>query len=255
MSTRLCLDAQLDCQNCIIKACLILGLSFGCHASADTIPEEIARDLAQDEFRVREAAQSQLLDWARIKPGPRAQLMLLKARTDQDPEVRQRARDVLYELAMDEYLSEGEGFIGIQMVAVRAEIPEKVEEDLKHPARVREVISVTRVLRGTPAREAGLKVGDLIAFVNGQTLDVDNALPSFQQMIKGMKPGTTARLGIIRDGAWVDIVLKLGRRPPDEQARFLGRPAVDLNELAQRDRDRFFRVWLEKLNNAPPPPR
>lgn len=238
-----------------ITGFLIFAFAFRSVAAPESVPESILRDLAREEFHMREQAQFRLLEWAREKPASRARLMLSKARSDQDPEIRQRARDVLYELSMDDYLTEGEGFIGIQMVAVRAEIPERVQEDLEHPPRVDDVIAVTRVLRDTPAREAGLTVGDLIVTVDGQRLETNNALPSFQQMIKGMKPGKNTRLGVVRDGAWIDIELKLGRRPPDEQARFFGQAAVDLNELAKRDRDRFFREWLEKLDKEPPPPR
>jgi len=210
--------------------------------AAENIPDEFLRDLKSEEFKVREEAEMRLRDWSRQDPKSRVYHVLDQARNAPDPEVRQRSHNVLYALAMDDYLNDGEGFIGIQMNAIRAEVP---GED----GNPREVIIITRVLRDTPAREAGLRVGDMIASVNGENLAAQGALLSFQNTIRAIKPGTEARFGIIRDGELIELDLTLGRRPPEQQARFFGQPMPDMNELAKREQDRFFKEWLQNLEN------
>jgi len=209
-------------------------------APLEALPDDILRDLQRDEFRVRENAQERLLRWARQDVPARAKLLLTSAKEAPDPEVRQRSHNVLHALAMEAYLQEGEGFVGIQMVAVRARVPGEGED-------ARELITITRVLRDTPAREAGLRPGDMIASVDGIDLAEDDALPSFQEMIKEMKPGKPTRFGIVRDGELLEIEVILGRRPPEAAEHMLGHPMADMNELARQDRDRFFREWLENL--------
>jgi len=209
---------------------------------AESIPNEFLNDLKSEEFKVREEAEKNFRDWSREDPGTRVHQVLDQARNAADPEVRQRSHNVLFALAMDDYFNEGEGFIGIQMNAIRAIIPGEDGDP-------REVITITRVLRDTPAHTAGLRVGDMIASVNGENLPSEGALPSFQNSIRAIKPGTEGIFGIIRDGELLEVKLTLGRRPPEQQARFFGQPMPDLNELAQRDQERFFKEWLKNLEN------
>jgi len=219
-----------------ILAFVFPGVSF----AEETIPEDFIAELKSDDFKAREAGEAGLLEWAR-QQGNRANLMLEQARNARDPEVRQRCHNVLFALAMDEYLKDGEGFVGIQMNAMWAQIP---GEDV-----AREVILIIRVLRDTPAHEAGLRVGDVIASVNGNKPAQDDVLRSFNQIIRALKPGEIARFEIIRDGDLMELEIALGRRPPEPQARLFNQPLMGLNELAKQDRERFFREWLEKLEN------
>ena len=223
-------------------SCLVFfaGISTLC---AEDPPQDIIESLKSDEFKVREQAQAELLEWARKDADARTMIIYNQARNAQDPEVRLRAHGILRSLAMDVYLQEGEGFLGIQMIEVRAEVPvvDGVEE--------RQVVGITRVLRGTPAHDAELRVGDMITAVNGQRLDPRIALDSFQTKIRQIKPGTNTRFDILRDQEMIEIEVELGRRPPDQNARFFGQRFLGLNELAERDQDRFFKEWLEKLQN------
>lgn len=211
-------------------------------SGGENIPDELISDLKSEEFKVREEAQKKLFEWAHGQVQTRVLQILEQSRHASDPEVRQRSHNVLYALAMDDYLQDGEGFIGIQMIEAKARIPGEGDGQA-------EVITITRVLRDTPARQAGLRVGDMIALINGERLPVENALASFQDTIRGIKPGTPTRFGVIRDDELLEVELTLGRRPPEQQARFFGQPMLDLNELAKRDQDRFFDQWLEKLEN------
>jgi len=209
-------------------------------ALAGELPADLIFGLQAEEFKVREEAQQGLLDWARLDPEARTLLILRQAREAPDPEVRQRSHNVLHALAMDEYLKAGEGFVGIQMNAIRAQVPGEGAEP-------REVIVISRVLRGTPAREAGLRVGDMIASVNGRNLAPMDALASFQNTIRALKPGTKASFDVIRNDEILKVDLTLGRRPPEQQPRFFGQEIEDMNDLAKRDQERFFKEWLENL--------
>lgn len=226
----------------VLATLLLVGSAAWVEIRAESIPGEFLNDLKSEEFKVREHAELRLLEWSRMEPQVRVNQILDHAKNAPDPEVRQRSHNVLYALAMDDYLQEGEGFVGIQMVAMRAQVPGRGDEP-------REVIAITRVLRDTPAREAGLRVGDMIAQVNGENLAAQDALLSFQNMIRAIKPGTPTDFGIIRDGELIKVALILGRRPPEQQVRVFGQAIQDMNELAKRDQDRFFKEWLENLEN------
>ncbi len=206
-------------------------------------PEKLLAGLKSEEFQVREKAQDELLDWARQDVEKRKLQIYDQARNAEDPEVRQRSHNVLRALAMDVYLQEGEGFLGIQMLAVRAEVPtlDGVED--------REVVGITRVLRGTPARDADLRVGDMILSINGEKLSPLNAIESFQNAIRQIKPGTLTMLEVLRNDEVMEVEITLGRRPPEQNPRFFGNRLENMNELAQRDQERFFQQWLEKLDN------
>lgn len=224
----------------LIVAAVTCGL---CRSGfAEKAHENLIDDLADPSFRVREDAQSELIEWARGSPDARALILLKIAREAPDPEVRQRSHNVLREIAMDEYLSNGEGYMGIQMVPVIAALPGEGNDP-------KEVISITRVLPDTPARHAGLRVGDLITSVNQAKFNEDDPLSAFQQMIRELQPGKPATFTIIRGEEVMEIVVVLGRRPPIPETRFFGQQMADLNELARRDQEAFFRDWLKKLEN------
>jgi C-terminal processing protease CtpA/Prc len=82
-----------------------------------------------------------------------------QSRVADDPEVRERCLGVLRELVNDEYLSEGEGYIGIRM---RDEVAAAVPGD----ANPRNAIRVMQVVPDSAAERAGLLVDDLIVGLN-----------------------------------------------------------------------------------------
>jgi serine protease Do len=69
---------------------------------------------------------------------------------------------------------------------------------------------VNEVEPGTPAEKAGLKQGDVIRTINGQTVDSRSRL---QAIVAGMNPGTEVTLGILRDGKPMDVKVTLGEQP------------------------------------------
>jgi serine protease Do len=71
-------------------------------------------------------------------------------------------------------------------------------------------------LSGSPAQKAGIKAGDVIVSVNGETVtDARN----LAQRISTMAPGNSVKLGIIRNGRGDTITVTLGELPKERQAR------------------------------------
>jgi serine protease DegQ len=102
------------------------------------------------------------------------------------------------------------GWIGIEAQDITPQLAEsfrlnKVEGSL-----------IAGVLRDSPADEAGLRSGDILVSINGNTV-VDSA--SMLNLIAVLKPREKAKLGIIRSGKLIEIELLVGKRPKPVAAR------------------------------------
>jgi serine protease Do len=73
---------------------------------------------------------------------------------------------------------------------------------------------VSDVTQGGPAQRAGLQRGDIILTVNGEPVDDSRDL---RFTIASLRPGTTARLEVLRDGRRQDISVDLGELPRQAQ--------------------------------------
>jgi len=79
-------------------------------------------------------------------------------------------------------------------------------QDVQAPAGV----GVAAVERNGPAAKGGLKPGDVIVGVNGETVESSRALI---RAVAATAPGTTVRLVVRRSGQSVDLSVAVGRRP------------------------------------------
>ena len=70
-----------------------------------------------------------------------------------------------------------------------------------------------------PASKAGLKSGDIIVTLNGKPVEDSKAL---RMAVAMLKPGTTAALGVFRDGAQRDVKVTLGEFPETAAERAQG---------------------------------
>jgi serine protease Do len=93
---------------------------------------------------------------------------------------------------------------------------------------------VTQVTPNAPGAKAGLKVGDLIASVDGHNVSDASAL---QVMIEQSHSGTTVKLAVVRDGKNMEVPVtleKMGARDKEEVANNEGgkpRWGIGLGEL------------------------
>jgi serine protease Do len=102
------------------------------------------------------------------------------------------------------------GWIGVQIQPVTADIADSLGLKNAQGALVVEPQS------GGPAQKAGLKAGDVIVSVNGDTVTDARDLA---RRVGAMAPGTSVKLGINRDGRADTLTLTLGELPRERQAR------------------------------------
>ncbi len=73
-------------------------------------------------------------------------------------------------------------------------------------------VLVAHVIPGDPADKGGLKIGDVITKVGGQTVDDPNALLA---RIASLRPGEKIQLGVWRQNRTLDLTITLGERKPN----------------------------------------
>jgi membrane-associated protease RseP (regulator of RpoE activity) len=200
----------------------------------DRPSESLFQGLGSEEFDVREGAQAELSAWAAKNPQLAIPIFLRLFQEDDDPEVRKRALKILKELGNIDYLSEGQGYLGI---LIR-------EEPLNAPqgGEVRFGIRVLNVGNGSPAEQAGLKMDDLILSLDGIIWKEGDAETKFITAVAAKKPLADVTLMVQRGQADpIGINVKLGKRPiPNLQA------GGDLGLLEQQAKEQHFQQWLKK---------
>lgn len=199
-------------------------------------------NLKSEEFCKRESAQTELLAWAREQGEPATDELFRQSRVADDPEVRERCLGVLRELVNDEYLKDGEGYIGIRM----AEMPANVPGD----PQIRNVIRVSDVEADSAAAQAGLMVGDMIVALGDEVWLEGSALLPFGKRIRGMKPGTKVTLKVLRNGNAMDVEVKLGRRPLRADMPLMIEGADDYEKTERAAKEAYFRRWLERRKSG-----
>ncbi|MDF2712738.1 MAG: Do family serine endopeptidase, partial [Nonomuraea muscovyensis] len=119
------------------------------------------------------------------------------------------------------------GYLGVQIQPVTQDIAEGLGLDKAKGALVDHAES------GTPAAKAGLKAGDVIEKVNGDTVDSAREL---SRRIASMKPGAKVELGYLRGGKADTATVTLGAMPTDgtkvasrEDDSGNGQPRLGLN--------------------------
>lgn len=203
-------------------------------AGAVEIPAGSLSNLGSTEFHVREVAQLELLDWGRSQPDAAMREFFRQYRVASDPEVRLRCLHILRDLVADEYLKEGEGYLGIGLKDEISNVPGE--------PKARNVIRVTMVQAETPADRAGIQIDDLIVGV-GRELWPEEV---FRQKILMMKPNTQVDLGIVRGGVLISLQVKLGRRPLSVGNGFFNGETIDYEAAERAAKEAYFRRWLSQ---------
>ncbi|WP_027800438.1 Do family serine endopeptidase [Paraburkholderia dilworthii] len=97
------------------------------------------------------------------------------------------------------------GWIGVEPQDVTPEIAESFGLDQKSGA------IVAGVLKNGPADRAGIKPGDILVSVNGQEITDTTRLLN---VIAQIKPGTAAKVHLVRKNREFDLDVIIGKRPP-----------------------------------------
>ncbi|GAB2876884.1 Do family serine endopeptidase [Paraburkholderia jirisanensis] len=96
------------------------------------------------------------------------------------------------------------GWIGVEPQDVTPEIAESFGLEQKSGA------IVAGVLKGGPADKAGIKPGDILIGVNGQDITDTTRLLN---VIAQIKPGTDAKVHLVRKNKELDLTVMIGKRP------------------------------------------
>ena len=197
-------------------------------------PELLVSGLASEDFRERNKAQDELLNWAQSNGPDGGNAIHTLTTTSDEPEVRLRCVEILRSLSDRDYLSDGKGYLGIEFN----------EEGINGGEGEKGTVGIriTRVVRGSPAEAAGLLHGDTIIALNGVNWNDAGAEQDFIKKIADTKPLEEIVLKISRGNAEpVEIKVRLGKRPL-EDLRGIG---DDLDFFDQKAREDHFRKWLE----------
>jgi predicted metalloprotease with PDZ domain len=210
----------------------------GPRSSAAQLPEQELAGLAAEDFRTREQAQAGLLAWSRERPAQAMDLLYLESRRAPDPEVRERCLAVLRELVIDDYLKEGEGYIGIRMQDETANVP--------GDPKPRRVIRVIQVVENSAASQAGLRINDLVCGLQEKIWHDAAASQPFSETIRQFKPGSRVVLKVLREGKLLEVPVKLGRRPLFADNPFLDPRQLDMEAAERAAKEAHFQRWLER---------
>src|SRR6201998_1751924 len=115
------------------------------------------------------------------------------------------------------------GWIGVEPQDVTPEIAESFGLEQKSGA------IVAGVLKNGPADRAGIKPGDILVSVNGQEITDTTRLLN---VIAQIKPGTAAKVHLVRKSHAMDLDVTIGKRPPPPK-----QPAEDNGGGDQQDDD------------------
>jgi serine protease Do len=102
------------------------------------------------------------------------------------------------------------GWLGVQIQPVTSDVADAL--GLKQAAGA----LVTEPQPGSPAAKAGVKAGDVVVSIDGTSLKDSRELA---QKVGTMSPGSSVRLGVIRDGNAQTITVTLARMPNQQQAQ------------------------------------
>ena len=217
--------------------CLLLFVTMTSALCAQAIPKSFLKALESEDFKARESAESDVLSWARKNPKA-AVAELLRLSSDAgspSPEVRERSMQVLRQLAADDFAKEGDGYLGVRMNDRMVRMPGNKPD--------RWAVMVIEVVADSAAAKCGLKAGDAIVELDGQTWQQEASKP-FSEQIRKRKPGTRVMLRVLRDGALEDLRVELGRRPADADQFMPGMDPEGRKALEQQAKEDHFQRWL-----------
>lgn len=133
------------------------------------------------------------------------------------------------------------GWLGVQIQDVTRELAESFGMKRPHGALV------AKVIPDSPAKAAGLKIGDIIVEFEGKEIEVSAELPPIVGMTALNKK---ARIKVIRQGSVKSIYVKIGLLPEQDDVRLAGssvqpgvksnnRLGITVSDLTGEQREQF----------------
>lgn len=176
-------------------------------------------------------------------PNPVEQACLATYQTTSDPEVRERVRNVLADYAVN--LWSPSGHLGITTTA-----DQTTDKDGKTVSRLK----ITKVLPGSPAAAAGLKVDTLIVGVDQSMFGGGNAKNLLDSVLTTRPCGAPITLHLLVNGQPSTLTVILGYRPRPAHRNMEGNEIPPNRELCLYE---YFRAKKVPTGKKPPgnPPR
>jgi Do/DeqQ family serine protease len=111
-------------------------------------------------------------------------------------------------------------FLGIQMVTLTPEVKNTLNNDPNSSITTNQDrgVLIIKVQPDSPADKAGIRAGDVITQINGQSVKTGDQV---QQVVNGIQVGDQLRLNLNRNGQTLNLMVKAGRlasqdvQPPD----------------------------------------
>lgn len=230
-------------------AAILLLVAAACWVAAVELPPAMVESLKSEKFADRETAEADLLAWSRERPAEAMEELYRQSRVAPDPEVRERCFDVLRGLVNDEYLRNGVGYLGVMMNPMVEPVNVAGEN------QPRFAIRLIHVEAETPAKKAGLVVGDLLLGVNDTAWRQDHTSKSVSDVIQSYKAGAEVTIKLFRGGEVIEMPVVLGRRPAAADLLLLGRFGMRMSpedEAAAEKaaREAYLQRWLARKKEA-----
>ena len=103
-------------------------------------------------------------------------------------------------------------YLGIRMTTLTPELKKQINSDPEANVNVKEDsgVLVYRVMRGSPAAQAGLKPGDVIQKINGQPVKTADGV---QQAVEKSSVGGSLQVEFKRNGQTMTLAVRPGAFP------------------------------------------
>lgn len=163
------------------------------------------------------------------------------------------AMDVANQLRTDGKVNRG--WLGVVIQEVNKDLAESF--GLERPAGA----LVAQVMDGGPAAKSGLRVGDVILSLNGKPIIMSADLP---HLVGALKPGSKARMEVVRDGDRKTLDVNIGAMPEEGDAvaasgsggqersdNRLGVKVTELTEEQKKSLDLPGGVAITEILNGP----
>ena len=217
--------------------------------------DEYCRQLMSDDFSVRQDAEKSISEWAQEKEETeRAEALFQRYLASEDPEEFHRLTNVLLKVHFESKKSsipqQGPGFMGIQMASGQQQRVEGGQFQIV--GEPRDGVLIAAIIVGAPAEKAGLKVGDLITEIDGESIAGESPRLKLQEIVGAKAPGTAINLTVVRgeENLKIEVTLMNANAIPPPKNRFIPEETrIDFEKADQLLKEDYLR-WLAEQRRA-----